>query len=548
MSRRPGIGVAAALAATAALSGCGGHPTRTSGGTGGSAPATVRVAANEQVPFTLVLRPRDPAALSRQLAAARSGHAKPISAAAYGARFGPRATTLAALRQALRNAGITPGTVPPQRTVVHARGPARAVERLLGVRLIQTRGRAQRAGPVPHHPVGRPRIPPTLTAAVSAVSGLDTRPFARPASFPAGGLRPGDAARAYALTALHDAGIDGRGQTIAVLSLDSFNDADVAAYDKLVGIRNAPPVKHVKLDPSVIPAGGQIEVNLDIDVIRAVAPRATILDYESLNVAGAFGNVIEHVVADGKAKIVSVSWGVCEATLAPGERSRDAAEFRAAVARGITIVVASGDSGAYECQRFDPSDQRLTVSWPAASADVLAAGGTTLALDAQRQYAGEAGWEGILSGVGGGGGLAAGDTRPTWQRGTGVVNRYSNGRRQVPDVASAGDVATGWLSVAEGFPAMQGGTSAAAPFWAASLLLVDQAARQAGAGRIGFAPPLLYRIASSPAGRAAFHDVTAGGNRFYTAGPGWDYATGLGSPRVAALSRAVVADLKGQRR
>jgi hypothetical protein len=74
------------------------------------------------------------------------------------------------------------------------------------------------------------------------------------------------------------------------------------------------------------------------------------------------------------------------------------------------------------------------------------------------------------------------------------------------------------------------------------MLLVGQHARRQGAGRVGFANPLLYRIAARR--DSPFHDVTAGGNRGYRATPGWDYATGWGSPDVAALADSVVAELK----
>jgi kumamolisin len=85
-----------------------------------------------------------------------------------------------------------------------------------------------------------------------------------------------------------------------------------------------------------------------------------------------------------------------------------------------------------------------------------------------------------------------------------------------------------------------GGTSAAAPFWAASMLLTQQLAESEGVDSIGPLGPVLYQIAAEQETGAVFHDVIRGGNLLYSAGPGWDYSTGLGTPRVAPLARAIV--------
>ena len=87
-----------------------------------------------------------------------------------------------------------------------------------------------------------------------------------------------------------------------------------------------------------------------------------------------------------------------------------------------------------------------------------------------------------------------------------------------------------------------GGTSAAAPFWAGSMVLARQLAEREDAGRLGYLNPILYRIASRDP--SAFHDVTKGGNRLYNATEGWDYATGLGSPDVSRLADAIVDELR----
>ena len=124
-----------------------------------------------------------------------------------------------------------------------------------------------------------------------------------------------------------------------------------------------------------------------------------------------------------------------------------------------------------------------------------------------------------------------------------------SGGRPCPDVAAAADGDTGYLlfetdaETGEAGWKMVGGTSAAAPFWAGVMTLVQQKAQAQGIERLGFLTPLFYQIASTHP--EAFHDVTRGGNLHKDSVPGWDYATGLGSPVVSVLADAVIEALAG---
>ncbi|MDX6698702.1 MAG: hypothetical protein QOE65_2099 [Solirubrobacteraceae bacterium] len=494
------------------------------------------------VEFTLSLR-QDHAAVSRFLNAlddpASPQYHHFISPAQFGARFGVSSAELARVRTALRAAGLEVTSSVPQRTSLGVRGRVADVERLFGTRLnewVGADGRRYRA------PVRPPRIPRALDRAVAAATGLDNRPRYHFQAVPKEGLTPRISRTTYNVTPLHTRGVDGRGQTIAILSYDSFQDSDVAAFDRQMGIVGAPPVRHVPVDGKIEPGDGQVEVDLDIDVVRNIAPRAQILNYEMPNDGRPMAVVIDKIVADGKVEVISNSWGACAVAYSAQQRAADQASIAAAAARGITMYVASGDAGSYDCQHSDPSDTRVSVDWPSSSPNAVAVGGTLLSVRRDNTYLTETGWEDPLSNAGGGGGLSTFFARPAYQRGPGVQNRFSTGKRQVPDVAAAADGDSGWLIVTSGEAVKVGGTSAAAPFWAASMLLVGQHARRQGAGRVGFANPLLYRIAARR--DSPFHDVTAGGNRGYRATPGWDYATGWGSPDVAALADSVVAELK----
>jgi len=142
---------------------------------------------------------------------------------------------------------------------------------------------------------------------------------------------------------------------------------------------------------------------------------------------------------------------------------------------------------------------------------------------------------------------------PSWQTGPGVQNKYSNGYRQVPDLAAFGDPKpgysvyctvtnagcppTGWLTV--------GGTSGAAPLWASSLLLVNQYLHTQNMGVIGHANPTLYRLFNTPQRYPPFHDVTTGNNLFFPATPGYDLASGIGSPDLYNIARDLASPAAG---
>ena len=222
-------------------------------------------------------------------------------------------------------------------------------------------------------------------------------------------------------------------------------------------------------------------MQLDLEIAHAIAPRAQLLDYNAPFETGlSLGVLLDRIVADGRADIVTDSYGQCERDLDPADIERDEQAIEAADARGVTIFKSTGDAGAYYCQNTNRADHRLSVEWPASSPGVVAVGGTSLSVAQDGVYAGETAWQDALSQAGGGGGLSLIFPRPTWQRAIGVINRYSNGRRELPDVSANADPASGW-SVFEGGQLTQAaGTSAASPFWAGAAVLIEQYAREHG--------------------------------------------------------------------
>jgi kumamolisin len=267
--------------------------------------------------------------------------------------------------------------------------------------------------------------------------------------------------------------------------------------------------------------------------------------------------------------VVSVSYGICEAQVAPFTAARTLVErlLAAYASLGVTVVVAAGDSGSSACARGVPTklltaaDKKPHVSWPASSPWVLSVGGTNLTLNPDNSIASTGVWNDTAfpapfraPGAGGGGqSLLA--SRPWWQPPSSVAR---TGARLVPDVSAFADSAPGYAIICS--PGVQGcnpqqpgpavsfvgGTSAAAPFVAGMIALWIQKARQEGLPRVGFVPPLLYATAAKFP--SAFADVTLGNNAIYDNVPccdaraGYDLASGLGSPRADGVAAHLPAN------
>jgi kumamolisin len=471
-----------------------------------------------------------------------------IDARAFGRRFGISAHQLTQLHRILGQAGIRVTDQYPQRTALDLLAPAGVVDRLFGVRLMDYRGAGGRRF---HSPLSAPVVPGPLRGMVSAVAGLHGALVARTDDVPAEGVTPAVGARAYDIAPLYSQGIRGQGETVAVLESSTFTQSSLDSFSRQFGLPGFTPqsVPTPQDGPATDTSDvGQEETELDVELIHEVAPQAQILDYNAPNVspsgADTLGDMLDNIVRQGRVDVVSDSMGYCELGFPLADLRRDEQAIEAAVAHGINIFKSTGDAGAYQCERFDSTDHRLSVEWPASSPGVVAVGGTALSVSPSGGYAGETAWEDVLQDAGGGGGVSAVVPRPSWQDGPGVLSRFSDGKRQIPDVSADADPNSGWALVTGGSLGPTAGTSAAAPFWAGAMALIEQYAQRHGIKHLGFVDPMLYRIASTPQPASPFHDVTVGTNRYYPATPGWDFATGLGSPDVYDLAQDVVRYLK----
>jgi hypothetical protein len=501
--------------------------------------------ASDELAFSLVLRLPRKRLLERELVGASDPRSPAfqrfLPAAGFGRRYGLPSARIKRLRGQLARYGIRVRASYPQRTALDVSASAAAVSRVFSVSLADFRERG--SGRRYHLPLSRPRIPPTLADAVDAVSGLSSRPIMQPAAVPAGSLKPVDAAKAYDITPLWNMGVRGDGQTIAIVSWGSFADSDVAKFDAATGITGAPAVEHVPVEGGTDDVSSEVsgEVALDVETVRAIAPHAKILNYEIPYRGDTWnadvGKILNRIVTDGRAQIATMSYGICDVPtlngspwLSQGDRMNADRALMAAARAGMNVFIISHDQGAYTCQRFDPNDLRLSTAWPGGSRWAISVGGTLLFVRTDGSYYDEAGWEDVMD---------------TW--GSGVNNAYSNGKRQIPDVSASGDDGSPFFVVWKGEPTAMAGTSASSPFWAGAMALIREYVERQGGGKLGYANPIFYELTGTKQPYPPFHDVVRGGNRYYDATPGWDYATGLGSPDVFNLARDIVEYAKAHR-
>jgi kumamolisin len=506
-------------------------------------------------------------------------HASPgpgLSAREFGARFGPTDRDLARLHQVMRRLGLVDAHLYPQRTAMLVKTSVANMRTLFALHF----ERYRLSSGVPYFaPMGQPHLPAALTPYVSGLADLSSRPVP-PADIPSSGLTPRLTAAAYDVAPLWKAGIKGQGQTIAVASdFGAINPSDIPAFAHATGT----PVPHIEIKPVdggstySDQAGSDQEVDQDLQIVAGIAPDASIIDYDgsdgSHTPQPSFGHsladIYNQIEQDGQAKIVSTSYGLCEPVLSqqsPGDQALIDNSLKALEASSVTVFVASGDSGAYGCLHnlnIEPGSSipaafdRLAAAAPSTSPYVVAVGGTRLELRANGSYLAESAWGDPLAREGGTGGVSETEPRPSWQQGPGVVEAGRNpaDHRQVPDVSGPADPNSAFeiCLTLPGHSSPQclstgNGTSAATPFWAASMLLVQQYAEKHGAARLArcFASPILYDLAARHQPVPAFHQVTLGNNGYYAATPHWNYATGLGSPDVFNLAQDYASFLRNR--
>ena len=588
-----------------------------------------------QVSLTAVLPPRDEAA-ARRLAVEVSTpgtrqYRRYLTAAQWRARFAPPSATVRAVKSWLVANGFTITSVPANHRYVAFQGTVAMADAAFGVRLTDyvKDGVRTRA---PSAPVA---VPAALAGQVVGIGGLDGAVRVRPGIAGDGrastlpppaalfrnappcsayygekvatttpdfdghkqpyavcGYLPAQLRSAYGSQEALSAGMDGRGSTVAIV--DAYASptllADAQTYARLNDPRH--PLRSTQFR-QVLPAAYAMqtecgaadwyaEQTLDVEAVHATAPAADILYVGSASCSDTAMTATVNTIVDNElAQVINNSYGL-QGDRSPADSVADHESFLQAAAEGISVLFSSGDSG---------DDAAATgtrqPSYPAADPFVTAVGGTTLKVDQNGSYAGEAGWGTskltLENGswtpgkflYGSGGGTSALWRQPAYQDNVvpAAIAHYAGMAipgRAIPDVAMVGDPNSGFrVGQTQTFPDGSlhyseyrlGGTSLAAPLFAGLQAVANQVAGQP----LGLLNPRLYQLA----GTTAYHDIAdptrpSGGivrvdyinNQDTAKGtvttlrtvadtgtlftrPGYDDVTGLGTPNGTAYLTAV---------
>jgi kumamolisin len=326
-------------------------------------------------------------------------------------------------------------------------------------------------------------------------------------------------------------GQDGGGQTVGLIELGGgYRDADLDAYFARLHLHR-PKVTAVSVDggrnkPTGDANSADGQVMLDIEVVGAIAPAATIAVYFAPNTNAGFANAVAAATHDliNKPSVISISWGGPESSWTQPARTAFNQALITAASKQITVVAAAGDNGATD----GVADGRLHVDFPASSPWALAVGGTSL-LAADSTITSEKVWNDGPNGGATGGGVSEAFALPDWQSDIGVPTRKDGSLgRGVPDVAAAADPQTGYQVRVDGQWIVVGGTAAATPLWAGLVALLNQ-----GLGHnIGYLNQRLYREIGPKQILRPIGEGNNGNGKLpgYSAGPGWSAAAGWGTP------------------
>ncbi len=569
------------------------------------ASVTGQLPADRMLSLTLTLRPRDPAGLAAfDVAVTTPGSPlfrRFITPAQFAQRFGPAAVAQQSVERFLQAAGLHLDGVEDGGVALRASGTAQQIAAAFQVRLNTYRASNGRVFFANDRDI---TLPANLASVIATVVGLDdARQWHRTETntflaqthlihrsiFPHASCPPADGsvflmsqmARMYNYPA-----ISASGQHMALLEMDGYATSDISAFAACAapGVNAANVVRPRLVDTSSpLPTGsGAVEDELDIEIALGLVPSLGRVDvYEAPNTGTGWMDLLAAIAGDNTDGTVSISWGSCEADTGAQWAQAENVYFQQMVAQGQDVFDAAGDTGAYDCLPNDGSgqgDREVSVDDPASDPNLVAVGGTTLTTPGT-SYGGETAWnnyptDGFYAATGGGASKIW--SAPAWQISAKAASASS--ARLVPDVASVADPDTSppiYCSVIGCSPAgwyAFGGTSAAAPTWAALASLADA---QAGK-RNGLITPALYNLyaadtagtgvsgvsaggtvyydyaqqvngAQVNSGTIVFHDITGGTNSFpgfatgFSAKRGYDQVTGLGSMNGQVLADYLAA-------
>lgn len=567
-----------------------------------------------------------------------SRYRKPLSPAAWIAKYAPTKAAADQVTGYLRAQGLTITAVPASHEYVVFRGAASVVNSVLGTSL-HTYRHAQRTLVAPST---APSLPASIAGLVSGVSvdqgrllthpelvrqgetpasSTPTQSLRQQATTPTGinakcsaydgqntatvpaaygkttvhtfacGYVPSQIRSAYGVDSLAKQGVQGQGQTVAVI--DAYASPSIVHDTNTYSVANGEPqltsATFAQKIPSPSqftdqvlcqqPSGWQGEETLDVQSVHAVAPSAKILYVGGTNCGGGLDVAMSKILDQGLANLVSNSYGdVGENVPLSSIRGQENLHIQAA-GEGIGLYFSSGDHGDESA-----SLGSAQPDFPASSPWVTSVGGTSLGIGKDGKKTFETGWGDLLDqivssdrgnvystplpggvvGGGAGGGRSTLFDQPAYQKGV-VPAGLANGKRVSPDLAALADPYTGFsigirpitddttLATGDFVNETYGGTSLASPLTAALSALVQQSTHT----RLGFANPTIYatyraapkafsdvRPPSSPIG-LAYTSATSGKDYLVTldhdtsltTAKGYDDVTGLGAVSFTGLTQ-----------
>ena len=467
-----------------------------------------------------------------------------LEPADFISRYSPSSAQVQSVVNYLSGAGFSNVAVEPNNLMISADGTAAAVRSAFNTQL----GAFLVNGKSVYANLSAAQVPASLSGLVVAVLGLNnaarmTIPSAKTSalSIPVypGAYRPKDLWTAY------DVGTTATGAKTAIAIFAEGDVTGVVSDLRLAETNNSlpkVPVKIVQVGLASPDTAGADEFDMDTQYSSGMANTvSTLYIYTTTSLSDSdVALMFNHFAAQKLARAGSASFGLCEAfAYLDGSMLVDDEAFLEAAAQGQTVFASTGDNGSF-CgvavgANGVPAGVPM-VEYPAASPYVIGAGGTTLLTNSDGTWANEITWNA------GGGGVSQFELSPFWQSPVDVASTAGKG---VPDIAMDADPESGvyiWLDGAE--TCCYGGTSLSSP-----LALGVWARLQSGhLNSLGNAGPVLYKGATplpNAASPAGFHDITLGTNGLYTALPGYDLTTGLGSFDISAYNATLPPPPKG---
>ena len=386
---------------------------------------------------------------------------------------------------------------------------------------------------------GSATAPPTVTTVATGAAPTVAAPSGAALTCQYGDpcLSPQQFRVAYGIQRLLDSGIDGRGETVTVVSpvarpnqLPTDVRRDLESFDRTFRLPAARIEVVTSLGGSASPWQADGEEVGDFEILHAVAPAATLrvvlipASWEQSPAKATADMVAVLRLAVSHTDVASISWGLGEHYFTKAQVEELHSILLAAEADHVTVVGSSGDGGVFPTPR-GWGGQRKEVSLPSGDPLVLGVGGTALTANPKTgAYISEAAWPNS------GGGFSHLYARPAYQDGIPGISKT----RGVPDVAgdasAVGTMALDFIEYGAASLQSYSGTSGSAPLWGGLVALADQYAHH----DLGFVNPAIYSIARSSSYHKALHDITSGGSG-YPATAGWDPVTGWGTPNAPVL-------------